>query len=51
MKNHSRECGYTIYIHTQREYVHFHYHEYYEVFLTETDGIIHYINGKEEVQI
>jgi len=49
MKNHSRECGYTIYIHTQREEVRYHYHEYYEVFLTETDGIIHYVNGKEEV--
>ncbi len=49
LKGHSRESGYKTFIHSKSETLDLHYHDYYEVFLTETDGIVHVINGSEEV--
>ncbi len=49
LKNHSKADGYKTFIHAKSENLDLHYHEYYEVFLTETDGIVHVINGVEEV--
>ncbi len=49
LKTHSLESGYKTFIHVKSENLDLHYHDYYEVFLTETDGIVHIINGEEEV--
>ncbi len=49
LKAHSQACGYKTFIHVKSENLDLHYHDYYEVFLTETDGIVHVINEVEEV--